>query len=75
MFDDFREQAEDSFFDDEDDDYEEGGFPINTSKIQGVIFGMTPTQRFVILALLLIVICLGSVLCLLVTGSITPPFP
>ena len=76
MFDEFREQAEDSFLE-EDDYYEEEqrGLSIATTKIRTTFTGLTPAQRFVILSLLLVVICLASALCLLVTGRVVPPIP
>ena len=76
MFDEFREQAEDSFLDDEwEYEDESRRFPVDTTKVQTTFFSMNPTQRIIILALLLIVICLFSSLCLLVTGRIVPPIP
>jgi hypothetical protein len=76
MFDEFREQAEESFIDEEMDYGDEARrLPIDTSQVQTSFFSMTPTQRIFLLALLLIVICLFSALCLLVTGRVVPPIP
>ncbi len=76
MFDDLREQADASYLDEEDELEEEGGrFVIDTTKLQSTFFSLTQTQRIIILALLLVIICLFSVLCLLMTGRIMPPIP
>jgi hypothetical protein len=76
MFDDLREQAENSFLDAEDE-LEEGSsrFDIDSAKLLSIFANLTQTQRIIILALLLVVICLVSVLCLLMTGRIAPPIP
>jgi hypothetical protein len=75
MYEEFREQAEDSFLD-EDEEYEDEDrrLPIDLSKLKSVLSSMTPAQRFIILALLFVVVCLASALCLLVTGAVAPPF-
>jgi hypothetical protein len=76
MYEEFREQAEVSFLD-EPDELEEGGKGIKASanRLRASISGMTPAQRVIVLALLLVVICLISALCLLVTGSVVLPIP
>ncbi len=75
MFDDFREQAENSFLeDDEELEAESSRYTIFTTRIRSVFDSLSQTQRIVILALLLVVICLVSVLCLLMTGRVVPPF-
>ena len=76
MYEELREQAEDTYLED-DEEFEEqgGGITAVTSRVQSIAFSMTPTQRLIILALLLVVICLFSALCLLVTGRIAPPLP
>ena len=73
MFEEFREQAEDSFL--EDDDYYEEEPEDLLSSIRSTFLRLSPAQRFVILALMLVVICLSSALCLLVTGRVVPPIP
>ena len=76
MFEEFREQAEDSFQDEEDELEEESrGLPVDTEQLRSTYFRLNPKQRLIILALLLVVICLVSAFCLLVTGRIVPPFP
>jgi len=72
-FEEFREQAEDSFL--EDEDYYEEEPQDLLSSIRFTFLRLTPAQRFVILALMLVVICLSSSLCLLVTGKVVPPIP
>lgn len=75
MFDDLREQAENSFLDEEEElEVESSRFAPYTARAQSVASSLTQTQRIIILALLLVVICLVSVLCLLMTGRVVPPF-
>ena len=38
------------------------------------ILGMTPLQTFIIALMLLLITCLLSTFCLLVTGRVVPPF-
>ena len=74
MYEELREQAEESHLDYEEDlEEEQGGVAVITAKVQSIFFSMTPTQRLIILALLLIVICLVSAFCLLASGKIAPP--
>ena len=76
MFEEFREQAEDSFLDEEEGLEEEGrSLPVDSEQLRSTYFSLNPKQRLIILALLLVVICLVSAFCLLVTGRIVPPFP
>ena len=76
MFEEFREQAEDSFLDEDDfEEEEQSGLGAATTKVRTTFLNMTPAQRFIILMLMLIVVCLASSLCLLVTGKVVPPLP
>jgi hypothetical protein len=69
MLDDFRQQANASEFIDEEESshLEETGQPRK-------FLGMTPAQRCVIALMLLLITCLLSTFCLLVTEKIIPPF-
>jgi hypothetical protein len=72
MIDDFRKQADDSsFFTEEDTD--EYRARQRTAPPQ-YFLGMTPAQRFVIAVMILIMSCILSAFCLLVTERIVPPF-
>ncbi len=81
-FDDMRQQSEEmSFFDDEDakegkaamdlggDDYDDG---FADAQPQSKILGMTAPQRFIIAVILLMMACILSAFCLLVTEKIVP---
>jgi len=72
MLDDFRQQAEDS-------NYEEQEAPPAPARVERVdppqyFLGMTPAQRFIISVELLFTICLVGALVLLVLERIVPPF-
>lgn len=65
MIEDLRQQASESF---------ESDTPtVSTARPPARFLGMTPFQSFVIALLLLILTCLLSATCLLVTGRIVPP--
>ena len=72
MLDDFREQAEDSNFEEPeaqpDTLFEE---PVQTPQY---FLGMTPAQRFVISVELLFTVCLVGALVLIVLERVVPPF-
>jgi hypothetical protein len=69
MLDDFREQASGSAFDSEKETpFEE------TPRPQRRFLGMTPAQRFVVALILLLMTCLLSTFCLLVTERVVLPF-
>lgn len=72
MLDDLREQADNAaFLDDEDGDI----FGYNDESAGPTLFlGMTPVQRFVIAIMLLMMTCILSTFCLLVTERIYLPF-
>ena len=60
----------------QDDSDDSEGFSLNSlgsfdlSQARGILLAMTPTQRYILAALLLIVICLVSVVCLLFSGAL-----
>lgn len=68
MLDDLREQANASFFEDEESP------PTEELRRPSRFLGMTPFQTFVVAVLLLGITCLLSLIGLLVTGKIVPPF-
>jgi hypothetical protein len=72
MIDDFRGEADDSeFFEEEKkDQYSMKGSPVGHERY---FLGMTPAQRFVIAVMLLMMACILSAFCLLVTEKIIPP--
>jgi hypothetical protein len=73
MLDDFREQASDSdYFDDEEDTFDFEDQEITyTSRRE--FLGMTAPQRFVIAVMLLFMTCILSTFCLLVTERVVLP--
>ena len=70
MFEDFRKQAEESDFPDEDQDTQHG---VKTSNNNGRFLGMTPAQRFIIALMLLFMVAILAVLFLMVTQKIVLP--
>jgi hypothetical protein len=68
MLDDFREQADTSLMYDE----EGSGFEKPTKRRS--YLGMAPVQRFVIALMLLVIACVLSSFCLIVTEKIVLPF-
>jgi hypothetical protein len=74
MFDEFREQVDEtSFFEDDESEEELVDSKLASQRSSGKFLGMTPAQRFVIALMLLGMSCLLSTLCLLVTGRIALP--
>lgn len=75
MLDDFREQGS-SFFDDDEEpkDQEAEEVEETAPRSRGNLLGMTPAQRFLIALLLLIITCLLSAFCLLVTQRVVPTY-
>lgn len=65
MIEDLRQQASESF--------ESDAPAASASRPPARFLGMTPVQTFVISLLLLILTCLLSATCLLVTGRVVPP--
>ncbi len=71
--DDFRNEFGDGFdFLEEEDEFEETEEQSGNSS--GPFLGMTPVQRFVLVFMLFMMICVISSFCLLVTNKITLPF-
>ena len=69
MLDDFREQADTStMFEDETSD------ALEIEQKRRPFLGMTPVQRFVIALMLLVIACVLSAFCLIVTEKIVLPF-
>jgi hypothetical protein len=72
MFEDFRQQAEQANFLDED--LEEGLQAEAAPAQHGYFLGLTPAQRFILALMLLFMTIVVGVLFLLVTSKITLPF-
>ena len=77
MFDNLRDDAANSFYEEDDSDLfleevEEVAPSITTSprKKSGKLLGMTDIQRFIIAVMLLITVCTLGTMCLLLTGKI-----
>ncbi len=69
MLDDFREQADASMmFEDEESP------TLEETQRQRPFLGMTPVQRFVIALMLLVIACVLSAFCLIVSEKIVLPF-
>ena len=66
MLDDLRKEAEGASFADEDEE----AYSAETQPKKGLL---TPAQRFVIVLMLFLVICLGGTFILLLTGKVVPP--
>jgi hypothetical protein len=69
MLDDFREQAS-QFIDEEPASKQAASTP---TPYRTKFLGMTPVQTFIVAIMLLVITCLLSAFCLLVTGRIVPP--
>ena len=72
MFEDFRKQAEQADFPDEEQEEELQAVDPNAK--QGHFLGLTPMQRFIVALMLLFMIIILGVLFLLVTSKINLPF-
>ncbi len=71
MLDDLREQADNAAFLEDDDDF----FDVDRGSFAQTLFlGMTPMQRLIISVMLLMMVCILSTFCLLVTEKISLPF-
>jgi hypothetical protein len=68
MLDDLRQQASELF------DQEEPPGPPPAPRPPSRLFGMTPFQTFLVAVMLLVITCLLSASCLVVTGRVVPPF-
>jgi len=69
MLDDLRQQAAESFGDDEDDALRASSGP----RLPSRFLGLTPAQMFFVSLLLLALTCLVGTAVLLVTGRVAPP--
>ena len=77
MFDEFRTEAGDYAFEEEqENDLEQDAYAFKESAAprKQYFLGMTPPQRFVIAVMVLLMACLLSSFLLLVTERIAPPF-
>lgn len=72
MLDDFRQQAEDSNY--EQPEEQPASVPVERARPPEYFLGMTPAQRFIISVELLFTVCLVGALVLLVLERIVPPF-
>lgn len=72
MFDDFRDQVDESDFEEPESTPEAP--PEENAAPPQYFLGMTPVQRFIIALELLFVVCLSGALILLVMGRIELPF-
>ncbi len=68
MLDDLRQQTSELF------EQEEPPPPPPAPRPPTRILGMTPFQTFIVALMLLVITCLLSASCLLVTGRVVPPF-
>lgn len=76
MIDDLRDQADSPFADDEPYyEFEEEEKPPAPRQPEERVLGMTAAQRLVIAAMVLMMTCLLSVFCLMITGRIALPLP
>ena len=75
MLDDFQDtDTSAAFLEGLDDDEFDDDFDVVSSDSGGSMFGMTPSQRFVIAILVFGTTCILSTFCLLVFDKISPPF-
>jgi len=75
MFDDFRDQVNESDFEEPEEEVTEiGAFMDEPREKPGYFLGMTPVQRLIISVELLFMVCISGFLILLVLGRIEPPF-
>lgn len=74
MFDDFRDQVEESNFDEPEPKPALGEFIPEAEKKPQYFLGMTPVQRFIISVELLLTVCIIGALILFVLGRIELPF-
>ena len=74
MFEDFRNQADESSFPDQDPELDDLRNGLSIDRPQQHLFGMTSVQRFAISVLLLLMTCVLGALFLLVTESVILPF-
>ena len=71
MFDNLRDDAESSFYEEDTLPPDEDLFvPAPKRRSSGKLLGMTPVQRFIIAVMLMIAVCTLGSMCLLLTGKI-----
>jgi len=73
MFDNLREDAASSLYEEEDTlfpEEETKAPPPKRKSSNGKILGMTPVQRFIIAVMLMVAVCTLGTMCLLITGKI-----
>ena len=72
MFDNLREQANSSPFYEEEAQFQQAATPAPpvVRRTPGRLLGMTATQRFVLVVMLMLIICLLGSMALLITGKI-----
>lgn len=73
MFDNLREQANASPFYEEEAKFQEAAAVGNAPPPRppdSRLLGMTPQQRFILAALLMVTVCILGTMCLLITGKI-----
>jgi len=71
MFDNLRDDAESSFYEEDTLPPDEDLFVAPPKrKSSGKLLGMTPVQRFIIAVMLMVAVCTLGSMCLLLTGKI-----
>ncbi len=74
MFDNLRDESDNSFYDEDEAKFQPAAGTPSKSTLgrskSGRMMGMTAPQRFVIVFMLMIVVCILGSMCLLVTGKI-----
>jgi hypothetical protein len=74
MFDDFRDQVEETDFEAEEPEPALAGYMNMAPEKPQYFLGMTPVQRFIISVELLFMVCISGALILIVLGRIQLPF-
>ena len=74
MFDDLRQQADQSAFDSAPEERDAYTMHEITAPPRDRLLGMTPVQRFVIVVMLFLMTLITGSLCLLVTQKVSLPF-
>jgi hypothetical protein len=73
MFDDLRQQADQSAFEATPEEHDAFTMQESLTPSRDMLFGMTPVQRFVIAIMLFLMTLIMSSLCLLVTQKVSLP--
>ncbi|MBN2149474.1 MAG: hypothetical protein JW726_18950 [Anaerolineales bacterium] len=74
MFDDFRQSAEEESFQEEQPDAADDLEMMAFDEPERHFLGMTAPQRMIIAFMLLLMTCVLSAFCLLISGRVFPPF-